>query len=55
MTLQEILKTIPKNEIIGNNYIIAFSKINDLKYKRPICSVSGGGRFRYNVRYLYKM
>lgn len=43
MTLNEILDTIPKNKTILDNYIRAFSKINDEKYSKIVCSVSGGG------------
>lgn len=42
MTLDEILKTCPLDEIIGNNLVIAYSKINNSSYKKIVCTVSGG-------------
>lgn len=41
-TLDELLDTCPRNKIIGDNLIRAWSKINDDKYKYPICTISGG-------------
>ena len=42
MTLEEILENIPKNQVIGDNFIRAYKIINDPKYKKIICSISGG-------------
>lgn len=41
-TLDALLDTCPRNKIIGDNLIRAWSKINDDKYKYPICTISGG-------------
>lgn len=41
-TLIELLEDCPANKIIGDNLIIAWSKINSNKYKKIVCSVSGG-------------
>lgn len=40
--LIELLEECPKNEIIVNNLIIAYSKINSSLYDKILCSVSGG-------------
>lgn len=32
----------PKNDVIGNNLIIAWTKINDPNYKNILCAISGG-------------
>lgn len=32
----------PKNDVIGNNLIIAWTKINDPNYKNILCTISGG-------------
>lgn len=42
MTLDEILNNCPKDSIIGDNLVRAYSKINSPKYKKIVCSVSGG-------------
>ena len=42
MTLEEILENCPKDSIIGDNLVRAYSKINSSKYKKIVCSVSGG-------------
>jgi 3'-phosphoadenosine 5'-phosphosulfate sulfotransferase (PAPS reductase)/FAD synthetase len=42
MTLEEILSKCPKNKIIVDNIIIAYSKINSSLYDNIVCSVSGG-------------
>lgn len=42
MTLDEILVFCPKDKIIVDNLIRAYSKINSSKYKKIICSISGG-------------
>lgn len=41
-SLEELIKTCPKNKTIGDNLIIAWSKINSSKYKKICCSISGG-------------
>lgn len=41
-TLDSLLQNCPKNEIIGNNLIKAWKIINDPKYKKIVCSISGG-------------
>lgn len=38
----ELLDSCPINQIVGDNLIRAYSKINSTKYKREICSISGG-------------
>lgn len=40
--IENILKGCPKNEIIRNNLIKAYSIINDEKYRKVCCAVSGG-------------
>jgi 3'-phosphoadenosine 5'-phosphosulfate sulfotransferase (PAPS reductase)/FAD synthetase len=40
--LQSIIADCPKNQIIGDNLIRAWSKINDPNYNTILCSVSGG-------------
>lgn len=42
MTLDEILDGCPVDEIIGDNLIRAYSKINSNRYKNIVCTVSGG-------------
>lgn len=41
-TLDSLLENCPKNQIIGDNLIRAWSKINSPKYKKIVCSISGG-------------
>ncbi len=41
-TLDSILKNCPKNQIIGDNLIRAWTKINSSKYEKIVCSISGG-------------
>jgi len=41
-TLMDILEECPVNEIIGDNLVRAWAKINSPKYERIMCSVSGG-------------
>lgn len=41
-SLNELLDTCPKNQIIGDNLVRAWSKINDPKYEKIVCSISGG-------------
>ena len=40
--INDIINNCPKNQIIGDNLIRAWSKINNSKYNHSICSVSGG-------------
>lgn len=40
--LEELLDTCPKNQIIGDNLIRAWSKINSSKYEKIACTISGG-------------
>lgn len=41
-SLDELLQNCPKDQIIGDNLIRAWSKINNEKYKKIVCSISGG-------------
>lgn len=41
-SLEELIKTCPKNQTIGVNLIRAWAKINSDKYKKIVCSISGG-------------
>ena len=41
-SIEELLKSCPKNQIIGDNLVRAWSKINSRKYKNILCSISGG-------------
>lgn len=41
-SLEELLEAAPKNQIIGDNLIRAWSKINSSKYKNILCAISGG-------------
>ena len=41
-SIEELLSTCPKNQTIGDNLIRAWSKINSPKYKKIMCSISGG-------------
>lgn len=40
--LTDLIKCCPKNKIIGDNLVRAWSIINSSKYKKIVCSVSGG-------------
>ena len=42
LSLDELLQTCPKNQIVGDNLVRAWSKINSSKYKKIVCSISGG-------------
>lgn len=42
MEVFEILEGCPKDEIIGNNFVIAYKMINNPEYKKIICTISGG-------------
>lgn len=41
-SIEELLSTCPKNQTIGDNLIRAWAKINSSKYKKIMCSISGG-------------
>ena len=41
-SLIEAANTLPQNGIIGDNFIIAWNKINSNKYKKICCTISGG-------------
>lgn len=42
MNIYEIFETCPKNKTIVDNFIRAYSIINNDKYKNIVCSISGG-------------
>ncbi|WP_154520500.1 phosphoadenosine phosphosulfate reductase family protein [Clostridium sp. WB02_MRS01] len=42
LDINEIFNTLPKNEIITNNFIKAWNIINKSKYKKIVCAISGG-------------
>lgn len=41
-SLEELLENVPVNAVIGDNLIRAWAKINSSKYKKIVCSISGG-------------
>ena len=41
-TLDSLLENCPKNQIIGDNLVRAWAKINSSKYKKIVCAISGG-------------
>ena len=41
-TLDSLLENCPKNQIIGDNLVRAWAKINSSKYEKIVCSISGG-------------
>lgn len=41
-TLEELLDSCPKNQVIGDNLVRAWSKINSNLYNTILCSISGG-------------
>lgn len=41
-SLAELLENVPTNAVIGDNLIRAWTKINCPKYKKILCSISGG-------------
>ena len=41
-SIEELLSNCPKNQIIGDNLIRAWAKINSPKYKKIVCTISGG-------------
>lgn len=40
--IEELLENCPKNQVIGDNLVRAWSKINSDKYETILCSISGG-------------
>lgn len=38
----DLIKDCPKNQTIGDNLVRAWSKINNPKYEKIVCSISGG-------------
>ena len=38
----ELLESCPINEVIGNNLVKAFAKINQSNYEKAVCTISGG-------------
>lgn len=41
-SLDDLLAECPKDQVIGDNLIRAWAKINSTKYKKIVCSISGG-------------
>lgn len=41
-TLDSLLENCPQNQIIGDNLVRAWAKINSSKYEKIVCSISGG-------------
>lgn len=41
-TIDELLQDVPVDAVIGDNLIIAYSKINSNRYKKILCTISGG-------------
>lgn len=41
-TLDSLLENCPKNQTIGDNLVIAWAKINSIKYEKIVCFISGG-------------
>lgn len=41
-SLEELLDNCPKNQVIGDNLVKAWSKINNPMYEKIICAISGG-------------
>lgn len=37
-----LLENCPQNQIIGDNLVRAWAKINSSKYEKIVCSISGG-------------
>ena len=40
--LNDLLDDCPINEVIGNNLVKAFAKINQSNYEKAVCTISGG-------------
>lgn len=41
-TLLDIIQSCPKNQVIIDNLVRAWAKINSSKYHKILCSISGG-------------
>lgn len=41
-SLTDLLSNCPENKVIGESLIKAYTRINDKKYKKIVCSISGG-------------
>ena len=41
-TLDELLDSCPRNQVVGDNLVRAWSKINSIKYEKIVCAISGG-------------
>ena len=41
-SLEELIENCPENKVIGDNLVKAWTFINDEKYERIVCSISGG-------------
>ena len=41
-SIGELLESCPINEVIGNNLVKAFAKINQSNYEKAVCTISGG-------------
>lgn len=41
-SLEELIENCPENKVIGDNLIKAWTFINDDKYEKIVCSISGG-------------
>lgn len=41
-SIEELLSNCPKNQTVCDNLIRAWAKINSPKYKKIMCSISGG-------------
>lgn len=41
-SIEELIATCPQNQVIGDNLIRAWSKINNPQYNSIVCSISGG-------------
>lgn len=41
-SIEELLQSCPRNQVIGDNLVRAWSKINSPKYSYILCSISGG-------------
>ena len=53
-TLDELLDTCPCNQIIGDNLVRAWSKINSPKYQKELCAISGGSDSDVMLDIVYK-
>lgn len=41
-SIEELLENCPRNQVIGDNLIRAWAKINSPRYRKIVCSISGG-------------